>query len=766
MKFLNWLFKFSPFLVIVVAILVFFYPVWLKGKVPLPADLVVGSYFPWLDYDWGYPTGVPVKNPITSDAISFSFPMKMLAIDLMKSGKWPLWNPYILAGTPLLANFQSSPFSPTNFVYLFTDKLTGWSIQVILQHILAAYGLYLLLRVWKVSKIASVLAGTIFTFSGFNLIWSEWNSHTLAAAFIPFLILFVDRFFRQGKWWGPLISITLALQLFSGYPQIAFYSLITIIIFWVVMGRRLVLSKTFLLLFYVLLGFTIAAVQLLPGYELLSLSQRKTEVIPKEWAFLDAKQIITFIAPDYFGNHATGNFWGPKNYTSTIGFVSVVGLIFALFSLKLFKTKKEVKFLVLVTSVSLVLSLQNPLSNFIWTSGFLGLEAGVSLRALVLFAFGISTLAGFGFDYAISRKQSFRFPFILVGAVFLFFLFYSFTLKGEDLWKGLVARRNLVLPASSYLITFLVLTFLVSKNNFRRLGIACIFISSLVELFYFGWKFTPFSDRHIVFPETPVLKFLESNEKPFRVNGGVVPTNLLIPYKIESSAGYDAVYPLRTAKFIAVLNSGDSNSSPQDRYGIIDNIDSRLFSLMNGKYVLIKKDSKVSKDFQSVSEDKSIAVVENKNVLPRAFMVYDWEKVGPGERILDRLLDKDFPLGKKIILEEETNLIKAVSSHSQVNYANYMENASEISIKTDANGFLFVADTWYQGWKAFVNGKEVKIYRADYAFRAVVVPEGKSKVKFIYEPQSFYRGLQISTFSSLSVLLIFIFLVLKKRLQD
>ena len=89
--------KFWPLAAIFIIVAIFFYPVWLQNKIPLPADFVIGTYYPWLDYKWGgYGAGVPVKNPITTDVVSFIFPMQMLSIDLLKQGIIPLWNENIL----------------------------------------------------------------------------------------------------------------------------------------------------------------------------------------------------------------------------------------------------------------------------------------------------------------------------------------------------------------------------------------------------------------------------------------------------------------------------------------------------------------------------------------------------------------------------------------------------------------------------------------------------------------------------------------------
>ena len=75
----------------------------------------------------------------------------------------------------------------------------------------------------------------------------------------------------------------------------------------------------------------------------------------------------------------------------------------------------------------------------------------------------------------------------------------------------------------------------------------------IFELFRFGWKYTPFSQPHIVFPTTPVLKFLQSQPKPFRVTGNsVVPVNMRTPYKLESLEGYETIHSLRVSKPRAV----------------------------------------------------------------------------------------------------------------------------------------------------------------------------------------------------------------------
>ncbi len=101
-----------PIWLLVAFCILAYYPFFLQGKVPFPGDVLVGAYYPWLDYKWGFPAGVPVKNSLLSDSFSQFLPWKYLVIDQFKNGQFPLWNNYAYSGYPLLANYASSPFQP------------------------------------------------------------------------------------------------------------------------------------------------------------------------------------------------------------------------------------------------------------------------------------------------------------------------------------------------------------------------------------------------------------------------------------------------------------------------------------------------------------------------------------------------------------------------------------------------------------------------------------------------------------------------------
>ncbi len=761
-----------PFLLITVIVGSFFWKFFLRDMIPLPGDFVVGVYYPWLDYKWGYSVGVPVKNPITADVPSFIYPMQTFAIDTIKSGKLPLWNPLILMGTPLLANFQSAPFAVTNFLYFVTDKLTAWGLQVILQHFFAALFTYLLLRYWKVSKLGSLLGGVIFAFSGFNLIWSEWNGHALSAAFIPLIIFFEDKWLTENKIKNAVgFSLVLCLQILSGYPQVVLYTLLAIFVFGIIklaqFPEKAMLFRVCALAIFALLGFGLAAFQVLPGAELLKNSQRVLEPHPFEWAFLPWQKVVTFISSDFFGNHSTNNYWGPQDYTSNTGFVGVVGFVLALSVLPLIKKKSEVVFGFSLSILALLLAFPTPVSIFLWRSGVLGFNAAAAHRSLVLFNLGVSFLAAFGYDRLKIKTnlKSSIFSCIVPFVFIIGFAVYAFLLKDKmihDQSVFSIAVRNLLLPFFILSLTSLVVLF---KQKLKPVLI-CL---AVVELFYFGWKFMPFSNRNIDFPTTPVIDFLQNQEKPFRVNGNkIIPMNMLMTYGLESPEGYDAVYIKNTSKFISALNDGTGDTNFSGRYGSINRYNSPLLNLINTKYLLaLKVDAKGSPSssgflpqiyknskFVNVFEDKSVVVLQNKEAMPRAFMVYDWESGIDDKEALGKLFDPTFPLGKKVVLSDLVNIkpdqnIKGTDDF--VRYNEYSSQGSEIQVHTNYDGLLFVSDAFYPGWKVSIDGEPSKIYRADFSFRAVVIPKGDHTVVFDYEPKSFKQGIVIAVFSLIAL---------------
>ena len=84
----------------------------------------------------------------------------------------------------------------------------------------------------------------------------------------------------------------------------------------------------------------------------------------------------------------------------------------------------------------------------------------------------------------------------------------------------------------------------------------------------------------------------------------------------------------------------------------------------------------------------------------------------------------------------------------------YSPNRLSYDVTAAAKGLAVFSEIYYPaGWKAYIDGEEVPILRADYTLRALLIDEGDHEVEFVYDPGSFTLGKNISLASSLAIIL-------------
>jgi uncharacterized membrane protein YfhO len=144
--------------------------------------------------------------------------------------------------------------------------------------------------------------------------------------------------------------------------------------------------------------------------------------------------------------------------------------------------------------------------------------------------------------------------------------------------------------------------------------------------------------------------------------------------------------------------------------------------------------------------------------MPRAFLVHQAEVPGSDEAMVALLTGEEFDLSSSILLEEREALDRlagmaegtsTLREESDVNIVEYEPNRVVVEVSTNQPGFLFLSDSHHPGWRAFVDGEVETVYRADYLFRAVLVPPGQHRVEFRFDPVAFKLGSVVSLFAAL-----------------
>jgi hypothetical protein len=145
-----------------------------------------------------------------------------------------------------------------------------------------------------------------------------------------------------------------------------------------------------------------------------------------------------------------------------------------------------------------------------------------------------------------------------------------------------------------------------------------------------------------------------------------------------------------------------------------------------------------------------VKIYENLAVLPRAYIVHQAELKADVEAVIALLRDEQFDPAQQWAdvarPGEATGSRRAgqTSAGEVVSFRAYRPERVEIEVKLDTPGWLVLADTYYPGWQATIDGRPAEIRRANLNFRAVAVPAGSHTVIFAYRPASFYLGLGLT----------------------
>lgn len=790
------------FAVFLVVVGIFFYKSIIYGYVPFPGDLLIAEYNSWKTYSYlGYAAGSYPNKAQYFDVLRQLYPWKTLTLSQFKARDLSLWNPYNFSGAPLLANFQSAVFYPLNFLYFVLSQIQAWSILVMLQPLLASFFTYLFARKIGISKIGAIFSAVSYGFSSFMTVWLEYNTIGHVILWLPLSLLATEMLLKKINVFSMMVFIiAIFTALLAGHPQVFTYSLLFVsayLIYRIFTLKKLNIDrirKSLLFFLLTILAIGIGSVQILPGIELIKESARA----PHDYSFLINKiliqpwQFIMMIVPDFFGNPATRNYWLDDTYIGKVTYIGIIPLFFVLFSFRHLRNSM-IRFFAAAVSIVLIMVSFNPVTIFLYRFELPFISTSAPTLSVFLFCFCASLLSGFGVDIWRKEKQvlgqivRFVFPAIFVIVFLWIVVSFAPNLISDRLPDHIGAvYRNLFLATLLVGIGIFLIIIGTLKKKLIYTVLIILFIFQTGDLFRFFTKFNPFVPRELVFPNAPVLDFLKKESGIDRFWGyrsANIEANFATQHSLFSPDGYDPLYPKRYGEFIQASQNGKTES----RFTRLTRSDAviasggdllensyrlKIIDLLGVKYVFDRvengsTDKTFQKDrFKLIYEKDGWKIFENLKALPRGFLASDYKVFSTNEEFEKIFFDKNFDPSKTILLEENINKDLALrfggSNHlTNVQILVYTPNEIKLETSTEGDSLLFLSDTYFPGWKAFVDGKETKIYRANYTFRAVGVPSGNHDVEFLYNPLSFKIGYIISL---ISVGVFIMFLTIKKKI--
>jgi hypothetical protein len=545
----------------------------------------------------------------------------------------------------------------------------------------------------------------------------------------------------------------------------------------------------------------LSAVQLFPFIELYYHSIRGSGISYQEatvWSFAP-KDVLLFFLPD-----AYGYFLDMKKYWITQCWFKTLyagGLPFLLSGIYfIFGRGRKLFFVLMLFSIFLSLGQYNPLYPFVFK--YIPFFSGIRYPAkfLYLFILVLSITAGLGFQRLTElSKEGGRKKLgnVLIFFSFTFGLLLLLSLIGHGEVENFLKMRGFDFPDFNHVsvnlhhikrcLFYLTLFFLLLRvgHEVKWRGWASILLVLFLTADLFGnMGFYGKEKTEDFFRKTKIQEIIATDRRNFRT------------FSTERTIAIDTPILVATTSYFDILKEKHlpSMSLPyllHDIWGIdvirVKRVDdlyktfigassiwaTNLVDLYGVKYVIsitpIEGDPRFELIYARVEglqgkredllKENTIKLYKNRKSFQRAWLVKDF-KVLDSKTILSMMAQKEFDPGQGIFLEEKPKREeKTMGGHREppLQRANdvgeargglsqkveiILESNNRLTLEVMAaeNGLLVLSDTYYPGWKAFVNGKETKIYRADYTFRAIPLNAGVHRVEFVYDPISFKLG--------------------------
>jgi hypothetical protein len=368
------------------------------------------------------------------DSFLYFYPYKAYVAQALRAGHFPLWNPYLFMGAPLLANMQTAVLYPLHWLFLWLSAPKQVAASIVLHVALAGLGtMAYTRRSLKLSWPGALTAAVIFALGGFVGAQTEHVNQLNVIAWLPWTFLLLDVSTESRRRVAPTLGLGLviALMILAGHAQATYICLVGLGIYAIAGGEEpnlkfqissLKARLPHILVFAAAIAVAtlLAAVQILPTLELSRLSVRSGGLLYREAVSFSLRPwLLHFTLLPPFGVDLSQVFG--EAYSEYVAYVGVIGLGLASFGLlRGWQRRPGTRFFVLLAAMGLFLGLGgfNP-AYFV----FYKLVPGFDLfrapaRWMLFYAFGIAVLAGIGMEQIshlkISRISGFQSPILLV----------------------------------------------------------------------------------------------------------------------------------------------------------------------------------------------------------------------------------------------------------------------------------------------------------------------------------------------------------------
>ena len=662
-----------------------------------------------------------------SDIVNDIYSVRYLFKQIVESQKIPLWTNQIGTGIPFM---MSGVFNILDYILLniFSAALSMNLLYFIftLISLLSTYGFS---RYLKLSQYTSIFVAIVFSFSGVFIFRIQHLSVFISNCLLPLIFLLtlktIDEFNIKS---ALLLALVISQQILIGHPQFVFITLLgTIIValyLILIKKEKIIVKIQRILLLAMAVGFGIAltSVQVIPTIEFKSLSVRSQGLSFNDTTTqsFSPKYFLNIIYPYIFGNPANASYQlfktgGLDIFWEKAGYFGIIPLIFVFFEI-FNKEKKSVYeksiIILLIISVLLVLGKYSPILFVYLFPPFNFFQ--IPARFLVLVIFSLSILAGFGLERWHPEKiNTSAVKFILIIIVFFSSLFILYQ------YHPTVLVTDILKPPESSI-------FLKDKpGRIYQVGGSWPYIEQLQSQGWQDLSYYYYARNSL----DPNINLLYGNTQTGVYSGLLTQRESMIQKVLVNEAKGD-------------LNNMTATSTPLHKK--ILNLTSTRFII--SPFQFNDLDFKFLKKI-SPPNDKNWSpfyIYENIKYLQRIRFVSNYINAKDEDQALEKINSKDFDPENSVVVEGDFKKRKLEKSTGEIKIIKDLNEEIIFNVENNKDEILVMADSYYPGWKATVDGKNTKIYPANINQRAIFVPAGHHQIQFKFVPQLFEIGKKIS----------------------
>lgn len=531
-----------------------------------------------------------------------------------------------------------------------------------------------------------------------------------------------------------------------------------------------------------------------------------------DWSFSPG-EVMTFIFPSLYGfgnaphningqEYKLNTYFGQMRFVDVAMYMGVVVFLLGLFAIITMWKYTYIRFFTILAGIALLISFGRNLPilfdpMFYYFPYFDKFRVPSMILVLVQMIFPV--LAGLGLYKIYKLKEEsdplaenlVKYGFFTFAGLFVLSILLSssvaswFTgwMSGNEKGAQLIAQYqqyniNISEMASDMFagdvffgFFFLALTFgaayayLKNKMSLSIFIILAVFASTadLWRISSRGHEYVDAPQPGALFTEPDYVKFIKSqnDKEPFRIlnlkqdqspGSFSYNSNFNAYFLLEDMYGYSAIKPRGYQDYMDVLGNPANPT---------------FWNMGNVKYLIFDAANYQIPGLKLVYTGEKTAVYENELALPRLFFVQKVDQKDPLE-VLKMVKDNKFRPDSVAFTHDVKLNADVPDSTVSLKITKYLDERIEADVKTSGNNFLFLSNSYHsKGWKAYVDGNPVDIYKTNHNFMGIIVPKGSHKVIFEFAPTSFtisvYTAFTLSSVTVLGLILSILFEYRKKK---